>query len=374
MKQWAEHKLKTTVRLLAGVITVIVILTLPAISFYTQSQNLSTSLQRAADVAAHNVSEYVFQYPDTWMYQEARLIGLLERHLQMNKQQALLISQQHAVHVSTGMIEAKPAMVRRTSVNDGIRKVAVVEIQGSLSPIIAQTAFIFLFSLFLGLMIFVSLYYWPLEALKHALSQLDQTHQKLVAENAEKQALLQKADDLTQKLRDMASHDALTGLANRTLYFDHLNHSLQMAERNNLKIAVVMIDLDKFKPINDELGHHIGDQVLINVSRRLQGTLRKSDTVARLGGDEFALVLHISNAQDCYGLCQKLLDVLKTPIHLGEQTLSIKASLGISLYPEHGITSDQLLHNADTAMYAAKKVSSHIVVYSREEEAGNKRK
>lgn len=364
MRQWAENRLKTTVRLLAGMIAVIVVLALPAVSFYTQHQNLSTTLQHAADVAAHTVSEYVFQYPDTWMYQEARLIGFLERHLQINKQQAFLISQQHAIYVSTGMIEAKPAMVRRASVDDGAHNVAVVEIQGSMSPIITKTAITFLLSLFLGLMIFVSLYFWPLEALKLALSRLDATHQKLLAENAEKQALLLKADNLTQKLRNLASHDALTGLANRTLFFDRLNHSLHMAGRHDDKIAVVMIDLDKFKPINDELGHHVGDQVLTNISHRLQGSLRKSDTVARLGGDEFALVLHISKAEDCAGLCQNLFDSLKTPIHLGTHTLSIEASFGISFYPEHGATSDQLLHNADTAMYAAKKTSNHIVVYS----------
>lgn len=364
MKQWAENKLKKTVRLLAGTIAVIVTLALPAIYFYTQQQNLSATLQRAADVTAANVSEYVFQNPDTWIYQESRLVGFLEKHLLIDHQQALLISEQHAIHISTGMIEANPALARRASVDDGINKVAVVEIQGSMYPIITRTATAFLISLFLGLMIFASLYFWPLEALKLALSQLDEAHHKLEIENAEKQVLLQQADHLTRQLREMASHDALTGLANRTLFFDRLNHSLQMAERNNDKIAVVMIDLDKFKPINDKLGHHVGDQVLVNISLRLQDTLRKSDTVARLGGDEFALILHISNAQDCYGLCQKLLDLLKAPIHLDKQTLGIEASFGISLYPEHGTTSDLLLHNADTAMYAAKKAHNHIIVYS----------
>ena len=364
MRQWAEKRLKTTVRLLAGMIAVIVTLALPVIYFYTQHQNLSSALQGAADVAAHNVSEYVFQYPDTWMYQETRLVGFLEKHLLIDKQLALLISEQHAIHISSGMIEAKPAMVRRASVNDGINNVAIVEIHSSMYPLITGTAITFLVSLFLGATIFASLYYWPLEALKQALSQLDEAHQKLVVENAEKQALLQQADDLTQKLRNMASHDALTGLANRSLFYDRLNQSLRMAERNRHRIAIVMIDLDEFKPINDELGHHIGDQVLVNIGRRLQGNLRKSDTVARLGGDEFALILDINKAQDCYGLCQKLFDALKTPIQLDKHTLSIEASFGISLYPEHYTTPDLLLQKADTAMYVAKKTSKHIIMYS----------
>lgn len=364
MRQWAENQLKKTVSVLAGSIALIVTLVLPISYFYIQHQHLSTTLQHAANIMADEISIYAFQHPQTWSYQESRLIGFLEKNTQISKERSSLISKQHALNISTGVIEQGPVMVRQAPVSDGADTVAQVELQTSLYPLITNTTLVLLSSIILGLMIFATLYHWPLKALQLALSRLDEAHGKLEIEISEKQALLQQADDLTKKLHNMAMHDSLTGLANRTLYFDRLNHSMHLAERKGYKIAVVMIDLDKFKPINDELGHHIGDQLLINISHRLRDTLRKSDTIARLGGDEFALVLHVNSADDCDRLCQKLFDLIKTPIHLGRHTLSIEASFGIAIYPEHDTDPDLLLQKADSAMYAAKKAHSKITIYS----------
>ncbi len=364
MKQWTENKLKKTVSLFAGIVALVVTITLPIGYFYTEHQHLSLSLQNAADIIADDISVYTFQYPDSWSFQEARLMSFLEQHKPIHNEQILLISDEHDIHLSSGIPQTKPILIRHSPVKDGVNTVAMIEIQASLYPIIVNTALVLLPGSFLGLMIFASLYYWPLKALKQTLSELDEAHSELEVEIAAKEALLQRADDLTKRLHDMAMHDSLTGLANRTLYFDRLNHSLHIAERNDDKVAVVMIDLNKFKPINDELGHHIGDQLLINMSHRLQDTLRKSDTIARIGGDEFALVLHVKSTDDCERLCQKLFDLVKTPIHLGRHTLNIEASFGIAMYPDHASSPELLLQKADTAMYTAKNNHSHIAVYT----------
>jgi diguanylate cyclase (GGDEF)-like protein/PAS domain S-box-containing protein len=157
-------------------------------------------------------------------------------------------------------------------------------------------------------------------------------------------------------LKHIAHHDSLTGLPNRLLLTDRLSQSLAQAQRGGLTLAVVYLDLDGFKPINDTYGHELGDKVLVEVAHRLAEGLRAGDTVARLGGDEFViLLLGISNIEECEFAIRRLLDSIAQPITLNGLSLSLSASLGISLYPDEGSDdADTLLRYADHAMYAAK--------------------
>lgn len=160
---------------------------------------------------------------------------------------------------------------------------------------------------------------------------------------------------LNDQLNYQAHFDSLTGLPNRILFEDRLDHSLAVAHRHQQKLAVLFVDLDRFKVINDTLGHHTGDLVLQEVARRLQDCVRHSDTVARLGGDEFTLVLtEIKDIFNAERVAQKLIDALEPPILLPDQSLHITPSIGISLFPDDGETAQQLLSNADRAMYRAK--------------------
>ncbi|PKH01044.1 hypothetical protein CXF72_19120 [Psychromonas sp. MB-3u-54] len=161
---------------------------------------------------------------------------------------------------------------------------------------------------------------------------------------------------LTEKaLRHQSQHDALTGLPNRMLLTDRIQQAQFIASRNNKKLALMFIDLDKFKPVNDEQGHHAGDFILIKVAQRIKSCLRDSDTVARVGGDEFIVLLPtIEREQDASGAAEKILDVLNTPFEFAEQSLSITSSIGIAFFPEHGNDGSTLIKNADTAMYCAK--------------------
>lgn len=160
---------------------------------------------------------------------------------------------------------------------------------------------------------------------------------------------------LTDRLSYQAQHDALTGLPNRFLLGDRLEHAIAYANRHRSGLAVLLLDLDGFKYINDSLGHQAGDEVLVEASRRLRSVTRQVDTVARIGGDEFCLVASdVRNADDALKIAETCLEALRKPILVAGHEYTVSASIGISCYPEHGEAPELLQQHADTAMYHAK--------------------
>ncbi|NSW76198.1 MAG: EAL domain-containing protein [Candidatus Atribacteria bacterium] len=158
-----------------------------------------------------------------------------------------------------------------------------------------------------------------------------------------------------ERLEHMALHDALTGLPNRTLFMDRLQKSLQYAKRTGKLVAVVFLDLDSFKVINDSEGHKVGDQILKHVAQRLTGCVREYDTVGRFGGDEFLVLLDgINHADETLPVVERVLREFHKPFFVGNQEFFITASCGIALYPEDGKSPEELIQAADLAMYAAK--------------------
>lgn len=159
-----------------------------------------------------------------------------------------------------------------------------------------------------------------------------------------------------ERLTVLANFDALTGLPNRTLFQDRLAQALARAARSNAQVGLLFIDLDQFKAVNDRLGHPFGDELLKQVSRRLSQAVREVDTVARMGGDEFTIILEgIQNADTAAMVAGKVLQTLAPPIHIGAQELYVTASIGVAVYPTDAEQGDDLLSNADTAMYRAKE-------------------
>ena len=159
-----------------------------------------------------------------------------------------------------------------------------------------------------------------------------------------------------ESIRHQAQYDALTDLPNRVLLFDRLQRALAQAKRDKTHLALMYIDLDKFKPINDNLGHAIGDQILQGVAGRMLGCVREADTVARIGGDEFVVLLPIVDSDaDAMKVAEKIRNALNQPFEVSGRSLSISSSTGVALYPEHGSTEDELTGNADVAMYFAKE-------------------
>ncbi|MGH2352360.1 MAG: putative bifunctional diguanylate cyclase/phosphodiesterase [Chloroflexota bacterium] len=166
-----------------------------------------------------------------------------------------------------------------------------------------------------------------------------------------------------QRLAHQALHDSLTGLPNRALLHDRLQRAILVARRDSGALALLVMDLDRFKEVNDTFGHHYGDLLLRQVGARLQDCLRSPDTVARLGGDEFAVLLAGADAEGAVGTALRLLRALERPFLLEGQALDVGASIGIALCPDHGSDADTLLRRADVAMYLAKRSNSGYTVY-----------
>jgi diguanylate cyclase len=169
-------------------------------------------------------------------------------------------------------------------------------------------------------------------------------------------------------LKHQATNDELTGLPNRRLLADRLSHALAVAERYGEKVALLYIDLDGFKLVNDSLGHSVGDELLVNVAARLNARVRKSDTLARLGGDEFAVVLAGPDLENQAGkIAAAVLQSLEPAFNIGEHEITIGASIGVSFYPDHGDNAALLLQNADSAMYRAKREGKNRIRYFSED-------
>jgi diguanylate cyclase (GGDEF)-like protein/PAS domain S-box-containing protein len=158
-----------------------------------------------------------------------------------------------------------------------------------------------------------------------------------------------------QALRHQALHDSLTGLPNRTLLHERMEQSIVSSRRSGAAFALLLLDLDGFKEINDAFGHHVGDELLRHVAMRLNGALRESDTVARLGGDEFAVLLPGTDSAGASATARKVLQGLERPFDVGGRQLNVAGSIGIAAHPDHGMTSATLLQHADVAMYDAKR-------------------
>ncbi len=169
------------------------------------------------------------------------------------------------------------------------------------------------------------------------------------------------ASDITDRkqaeslMRFQAYHDLLTGLPNRSLFRDRLSLSISHAKRNHSKVAVMFLDIDRFKVINDSMGHHLGDQLIQAIARRISSSLREGDTLSRFGGDEFTLLApNIKSKEDAEIIARKVNNELLSPFYIDDHQMHITGSVGIALFPDHGTHVDQLIQNADIAMYQTK--------------------
>jgi diguanylate cyclase (GGDEF)-like protein len=178
------------------------------------------------------------------------------------------------------------------------------------------------------------------------------------------------SQDITERKRRetedrfLAHHDTLTGLPNRRLLEDRLRQALHLAQRRDSRVAVMLVDLDDFKQVNDRFGHRAGDAALREVAERLSACMRKADTLARQGGDEFVVVIpELANEADCDVVAGKILHALEAPLAIEDEAVRLGASIGISLYPADARDGEALLRNADAAMYRAKQSGGNRTRY-----------
>ena len=197
---------------------------------------------------------------------------------------------------------------------------------------------------------------------QQASDALAAVNQALGAEVKERHALEDQLATVIEKgeaARHDAIHDPLTGLPNRMLLNDRLEHGVEQAKRHSRILAVMFMDLDNFKTINDSYGHDAGDSVLQAVAERLKENTRGEDTVSRLGGDEFVFLLaEIQDEKDITVITEKIINAIQVPCHIASRDLIINPSIGIAIFPKDGTTADSLLKAADKAMYEAKRNKS----------------
>jgi len=196
--------------------------------------------------------------------------------------------------------------------------------------------------------------------------EFDAEDVKLISVLADQVAAALFVKEALRQQRYAAEHDALTGLANRVLLNQQLDRLLAHAHKTAEPAALLLIDLDRFKEVNDTYGHGVGDELLHVISRRLAECVRTSDLVARLGGDEFAIVLPATDAHGAQQVARQVLSVLNAPVRLAEATLQVGASVGLAISPDHGQTRADLLRRADIAMYASKARHGGLSTFSAE--------
>ncbi len=200
------------------------------------------------------------------------------------------------------------------------------------------------------------------------MTRLQQANANLVVATIEARKLAEQVQTAKVELDHLAHHDVLTGLPNRILLYDRLAHAIALARRSGKQLAVMFMDLDRFKHINDSLGHTVGDQLLQSVGQRLQGCVRQSDTISRLGGDEFVVLLpDIDHPEDAALSAQKMIAAMALPHRIDQHDLHIGASIGISIYPEDGQDAETLIKHADTAMFHAKDSGRNTCAFFEQE-------
>lgn len=210
------------------------------------------------------------------------------------------------------------------------------------------------------------------EKVQECADDLHAINVALAQEIRERKRLEQKLSDSKaqeERARYLAYHDIITGLANRALFNERLDYALVQAERHNWSLAIMYLDLDKFKAINDTHGHHVGDQVLQRVGERLQACVRAEDTISRIGGDEFlCLLMEVKNDLAVTKVAELMIKKVSEPCEINQVKLVIQPSIGIALYPRDGTTAETLLKNADAAMYKAKQGNENYFFYNGAEQ------
>lgn len=267
---------------------------------------------------------------------------------------------------------------------DGLSNLGISEISNSNQNLIDSVTYLAAFSLFVIVIIFFSvnkLLLTPLHKLTTTLERSakgEETEDLPLPKYKEMHLLMdafinmQNQVKLRQtQLEHQALHDGLTGLPNRILLHDRIQQLIKDSQRNKTHPGIIMLDLDRFKEINDTLGHHVGDMLLQDVSKRLANVLRNLDSIARLGGDEFAVLLHDVDLEGAKVVANKITNCLALPFQIENHQLLVRCSQGIALYPDHGENHTDLMKHADVAMYVAKRGHFGHSIYNAEEDHHN---
>jgi diguanylate cyclase (GGDEF)-like protein len=328
-----EPVLTRIVTALAAVIAVAVTVTLPTAYFVSAYGTKHAEIVAEGKLASAVISQLASTNPELWAFENARIRGLLAMlGSPQEPERRIVLSANGQLVAEQGSDVPPPLMSAATTLYDSGAIIGRVEIERSQRQLLLVTAAIAVLSGSLGAIAFAVLRSWPLRLLRRALER--STH--------------------------LATHDVLTGLPNRALFQDRVERSLAWSRREGTMLAVLYLDLDRFKEVNDTLGHAAGDRLLIGVAGRLRTCVRETDTLARLGGDEFAVLqVGIRQLADTEMLAQRLIDALDQEFELDGNQVTVGVSIGIALRDAtelvvSNVDAGLLLQEADTALYRSK--------------------
>ena len=333
--------------IVAMVIGASVALLLPLVHFLAGYQSLQAVVTTEVEINARLVTQIVNVNPELWMVEGDRLAALVDRGpVDRTPEIRVVFGAGGEVVAEKRDALAPPFWSAESDVFDAGQVTGKMRITRSLRPLLVETAWVGLFSLVLGLGIVFALKWLPLRALVEA----------------------------NRKLRLLASYDSLTGLPNRELFRDRLAQSMARAQRNRRRMALMLLDLDHFKDVNDSLGHAFGDRLLTHVAQVIEESLRTTDTLAfraqeetstsRLGGDEFTIILeNIVDAGSAAVVAERILRALEQPFQHDGHEVHVSASIGITLYPHDDVDIDQLIRHADAAMYKSKEQGRNVYTF-----------
>jgi diguanylate cyclase (GGDEF)-like protein len=325
--------------LFAVTVGLCIALSLPSIRFAVGFQSLQAILETEAEINARLATQIVNANPELWTVQEERLAALVERRpADRTPEVRQVLGARGEIVASQADPLAAPVVEAAADIFDSGQAVGRMRVARSLRPLLIETGWVAALALALGFGVYLALKLLPLRALAEA----------------------------NRKLRQLANYDSLTGLPNRALFRDRLGQAMVRARRSQRRMALMFIDLDRFKDVNDTMGHAFGDRLLRHVATAIEHSLRATDTVshfdsddvsvARLGGDEFTVILEgIVDAGSAAVVAERILRALEAPYADNGREVFISASIGITLYPHDEVDIEELIRHADTAMYKSKE-------------------
>ncbi|HEX8947872.1 MAG TPA: EAL domain-containing protein [Dissulfurispiraceae bacterium] len=352
------------VALIVCVITVIV----PIGYFLVSYEHLMGGLETEAEIKARIITQIISANPEMWQFEQVRLKEYLShRPAKMIAETRRIFNIDNEVVAESADPLPPPVMARSVDLFDSGFVVGRLEVSRSLRPLLIRAFLTGGFMAALGATAFFILRIMPIRAIRRAEGELRENREHLERTVAARTADLTRANEqlmheirermqMETAVRHQANHDYLTGLPNRRSLLSSLSSEIMQAQGSRKRMALMYMDLDRFKGVNDMLGHFAGDLLLKKVAERLGGCIGESDIVARIGGDEFNILLtDIGPNEEAAYVAQEIIACMARPFKIRGRELSISSSIGISIYPVDGESAGALMMNADTAMYHAKK-------------------
>ena len=330
-----------------------------AVAYHFERQQLETHAAIGTRVLANLAAEA----PQDWLSSQRQMTN----QLLPNSDSQLIISDGGAETVRIGVQPPGPNLVHNRVIQRDGRVIGTLQVVHSLRGTVWRTVAFALLGLVLAGAFYVLYRILPQRTVQGLRQQLSASHKALEEEVRAKERALKKAEHTGQAIKHLAYHDLLTDLPNRSMLHDHLQDAIHEMESRGQHLALLIMDLDNFKEINDTLGHNKGDLVLREVGLRLRNSIKDTDLIARLGGDEFAVMLtHLQKLEVVVDVANRIMEVLDEPFAIDGYNFDVSASLGIVLFPDHGNDAKSLMQRADVAMYLAKDSNRDFVIYSPE--------